>query len=211
MLPPTEQQKQEVLYDIYYEIGQFVDCVKLTQERQIGANINIGVTMNQEWYSKSLALINAILESRLLHERNLLDFFWEPNRQKDDILAVDYDFESGAFTGYKDYKERLHKNLVHLTYSRSQHRAERKVVWPNNEALPLLEQSRKFVKHLLANYLPNLPGDACKEILISWSQDLQQQIKALSGDECKKCLISNWQDLQRQLAALIPLVSQASD
>jgi hypothetical protein len=64
MLPPTEQQKQEVLFDIYYEIRQLVDCVKLTQIHQIG------VTINQEWYPRSLdSLVNAILESRLLHEQ----------------------------------------------------------------------------------------------------------------------------------------------
>jgi len=73
-------------------------------------------------------LLNALLESFVIHFRNLLDFFYPTeNAKNDDVLAEDY-FDDGAWNKIRPAlsdamaqgKIRAHKEIAHLTYARLQ-------------------------------------------------------------------------------------------
>ena len=156
---PTPEQLRGALEHIYYEIFQVT-------ETQAGTS--------------NVALNNALLESRLIHVRALLDFFQKSSRsviyekEMDDVLSSDYGFASQRVSIPRAYQERLHKDLAHLTYSRSL-RLPKDASWPHDQVmLPILERSQQFCEHLIANYLPaNFP-----EKLQDW-QTLANRIKAI--------------------------------
>ena len=60
-------------------------------------------------------LDNAILESRLLHVRNLLDFFEHAPGENDDVLVVHHGFVASRVPLEESYRGRLNKDLAHLT------------------------------------------------------------------------------------------------
>jgi len=71
-------------------------------------------------------LLNALLESFVIHFRALLDFFYPAeNPKQDDVLAKDY-FDDGGWDKIKPKlsdalakeKVRAHKEIAHLTYAR---------------------------------------------------------------------------------------------
>lgn len=156
---PQSDQLKETLEHIYYEMNQLI----YTSTR-----------------SGSGALKNALLESRLIHVRTLLDFFQKQRRsmmkgnELDDVLCSDYGFTSQPVAINTNYQERLNKDLVHLTYSRS-NRLPKDKPWPYDEVVaPILECSRQFGEHLISSYLPaNYP-----EKIKDW-QGLVNAIKAI--------------------------------
>jgi hypothetical protein len=94
---------------------------------------------------------NAVLESRLIHVRNLLDFFEHPPTPNDDILCCHFDFSSSRVSIEQKYRDRLNKDLSHLTYSRTR-RSRSEKLWPHKEViLPLLKRCRSFAERLLEN------------------------------------------------------------
>lgn len=147
---PRPDQLKEATEHIYYEITQLIGTLTT---------------------SSSIALNNALVESRLIHVRALLDFFQKP-RSKDDVLCSDYGFTSQPVAINTDYQERLNKDLAHLTYSRSQ-RLPKDKPWPHDKvAAPILERSRQFGEHLISAYLPV----NCPEKVKDW-QDLVTQLR----------------------------------
>ena len=71
----------------------------------------------------------------------------------DDVLAIDYGFAARKVEIGSRYRERLNKDLAHLTYSRGERELEEKY-WPINQIVPpILIRSREFIKHLLSDYL----------------------------------------------------------
>jgi hypothetical protein len=92
---------------------------------------------------------NAILESRLTHVRNLLDFFEHPPTPNDDMLCSHFGFSSSRVNIEQKYRDRLNKDLSHLTYSRTR-RGRSEKPWPHKEViLPLLKRCRSFAERLL--------------------------------------------------------------
>ncbi|PKN72858.1 MAG: hypothetical protein CVU52_07535 [Deltaproteobacteria bacterium HGW-Deltaproteobacteria-10] len=156
---PSAEQLKGALEHIHYEIAQLTD-------NQAGSN--------------NIALNNALLESRLIHVRALLDFFQKSFRsvikekEMDDVLCLDYGFAPQRLSIPRIYQDRLNKDLAHLTYSRSL-RLSKDTPWPHDQVmLPILEHSKKFCEHLIANYLPtNYP-----EKLNEW-QMLVSRIKVI--------------------------------
>jgi len=95
---------------LYYEVDMLNETA-----RALSSQKNNGVFLN-----------NALLESFLIHLRNLIDFLYLPKCNKDDILAQDF------FPNPEDWlklrpkqgesldtaKRKTNKLLAHLTYSR---------------------------------------------------------------------------------------------
>lgn len=136
--PPTPAQLDAVLGDVYYEIQQ------LFMTSHFGAN--------------DQSVRNAFIESALLHVRVLLDFFeasrrsvdrrQSPHRENDDVLTLDFGFTPRPIAVDSGYRERLNKDLVHLTYSRAT-RLPQSREWPHRPVvLPVLRRAIEFLEFL---------------------------------------------------------------
>ena len=127
---PTADELLKALDAVYYEIKQLVDMITPTTGHP--------------------ALDNAVVESRLLHVRNLLDFFAYDARRNDDVLAAHYAFPLNPVTIDRTYESRLNKDLAHLTYSRTL-RTQATKPWPVRMVVaPVLERCSEFIAHILA-------------------------------------------------------------
>jgi len=156
---PSHDQLKDTLEHIYYEIAQLTGTMRSTN---------------------NVAVNNALVESRLIHVRALLDFFQKTargnrgGRELDDVLSSDYGFPSQEVDIPSQYQERLNKDLAHLTYSRSQRLPEDKP-WPHDQVIaPILERCRQFGEHLIANHL----ATNCPEKIQEWEM-LVSKIKAM--------------------------------
>lgn len=137
---PSPEQLKGALEHVYHEIAQL--SLSLTVQGNDVVN-------------------NALLESRLLHVRVLLDFFQKSCRRRlhvgrelDDVLSLDYGFAPQKIGIPVSYQDRLNKDLVHLTYSRAERPAAEKM-WPNEHVvLPILVCCNQFAEHLISQYLP---------------------------------------------------------
>ena len=126
---PMVEEITTALDHVFYEIQQLTLIAdKATSERPLN---------------------NAIVESRLLHVRNLLNFFEHSPTPKDDVLSTHYGFPASRIDVETQDRERLNKDLAHLTYSRTQ-RSEADKVWPHGRAvLPVLTRCRSFAEYVL--------------------------------------------------------------
>src|SRR5713226_2336748 len=127
---PISDEMTKALDDVFYEIEQLV-FTAIVSTSDDGLN-------------------NAVVESRLLHVRGLLDFFEHTSREKDNVLASDYGFPVSPLPVTHVYRERLNKDLAHLTYSRTR-RTDAERLWPHEHVVhPLLEQCCAFAEHVLS-------------------------------------------------------------
>lgn len=73
-------------------------------------------------YTKAEPIVSALIESYGIHLRNLIDFFCTPtgNEQPDDVIASDFypGWNEPVSNTLKDAKERINKELSHLTLKR---------------------------------------------------------------------------------------------
>jgi hypothetical protein len=126
---PTAEEVAKALDHVFYEIHQLTLMAGRTDPER--------------------ALQNAIVESRLIHVRNLLDFFEHSSSPKDDVLCIHYDFSSSPIAIENQYRERLNKDVSHLTYSRTRRSAADKP-WPHDRVvLPVLRECRSFAEYVL--------------------------------------------------------------
>ncbi len=94
---------------------------------------------------------NAILESRLIHARNLLEFFEGKESKQGNIRCFHYDFPTDLVGVKKEDQDRLHKEIAHLTYSRIK-RTEKD--WPHEVLTkPILDRCLSFAEYVLKNKL----------------------------------------------------------
>lgn len=116
------------------------------------------------WFGGGSSHIGAaLLESRLLHTRNLIDFF-DGNRRKGrlgDVLASDFHVARGKVALSKAYRDRLNKALAHLAYARVGRRLHADADWPRDVTLlPVLRRCIEFMEQLQrAPALPIRPED----------------------------------------------------
>lgn len=137
---PSSAQLKETLAHIYYEIRQLIGTLIETDYE----------VMN-----------NALVESRLIHVRALSGFFkktrskhYKTKREQDDVLSSDYGFASQRIAIQDSYKDRLNKDLAHLSYSRAKRQPNEKP-WPHDKiVLPILLCCKQFGEHLILHYLP---------------------------------------------------------
>lgn len=94
----------------------------------------------------------AFLESFLMHFRNPWDFMCSNSRIPDDVLAIDFlrtedklvELRRHVPERLKEYHERAHKMVAHLTYTRS-NLEDKKRGWPVGQiANDVLEAIRQF-------------------------------------------------------------------
>ena len=140
---PTPEQKEKILGAELYEIEQLLFACSFKFEN---TNIN-----------------NALLESTLIHVRALLDFFEKPERatrragnklvELDDVLATDFNFNARKIQFQSQDRERLNKDLAHLTYSRVDRSQDDKLWDYMQVVLPILHRSREFLEHLIGNWI----------------------------------------------------------
>lgn len=100
------------------------------------------------------ALKNVILESALIHARNLHDFFSGMNSPKDDIIVGHFvknsdgtPWKSSKLAFIKSCKNDINKALSHLTYTR----VKFKPVWNINRI-------RQYIEEAYAEFLALLPA-----------------------------------------------------
>lgn len=126
---PDAEKRMKALDDLQYEIQQLVGTLRPPTGDTI--------------------VDRAILESRLLHVRNILDFFGRAECEKDDVLATHYVFPHSPVIIDSKYDVRLNKDLAHLTYARTD-RALSEKPWPTDLVVaPVLERCDEFIDHLL--------------------------------------------------------------
>ena len=93
-------------------------------------------------------LRNAVLESALVHTRNLLDFFNSKPIPKNDILACHFVDDPPRLTYVEGLKNDINKSLSHLTYSR---------VEPGKEYVWELDKVQKEIDDAHAKFIQLLP------------------------------------------------------
>jgi len=157
---PTDAQLINMLPHIHYEISQ------MTETLWTGASILNDLSGN----SCQMQLENTLWKSCLIHARILLDFFeFEKRRSRyekemDDVLSSDYGFQAQKVEIASHYRDRMNKDLAHLTYSKA-HRTFTESLSPITKVfLPLLQRCALFCEYLLSsNLLAHIP-----EYILAW-------------------------------------------
>lgn len=104
----SQNDLKQASFHLNYELNMlFISRVALTNARN-----------NEPTAIKNAYLLNAILESFLIHARNLIDFFYSNSRYSDDVVAEDfiYDWRTQEPTAtdlLNDTRTRANKHLVH--------------------------------------------------------------------------------------------------
>lgn len=91
---------------------------------------------------------NAVLESALVHTRNLLDFFNRNPTPKNDILACHFVDDPPRLTYVEGLRDDINKSLNHLTYS---------CVKPGKEYVWELDKIQKEIDDAHAKFVQLLP------------------------------------------------------
>lgn len=131
----------------------------------------------------------ALLESRLLHTRNLIDFFERSQRttrrtangrvENDDVLAQDYGFLPRTVGLSQRDKERLNKALAHIAYERVEYRSQNQMDWPlKTTLLPILVPCEEFLQYLIDKFLRK-EDDKAKEELTRLLADIRMLMDAI--------------------------------
>jgi hypothetical protein len=117
-------------------------------------------------------LDNSLLESTLVHCRNLIEFLG-PNHQKDDIVPEDFvgGWDPADARIPPAALKSIHKHLAHLTKTRV---TDGQVEWPFTRiARDVLDAMGRFVDHCQAN------GSAATTILRAHYDVAQQRIRQI--------------------------------
>jgi hypothetical protein len=167
---PTDEQLLNMLPHIHYEISQ------MTETLWTGTSILNDLSGN----ACQMQLENALWKSCIIHARILLDFFeFEKRRTRyekemDDVLSVDYGFQAQKVEIASHYRDRMHKDLAHLTYSKAYRTFTESLSPITKVFLPLLQRCAMFCEYLLSsNLLDNVP-----QYLLAW-ETLLERINSL--------------------------------
>ena len=112
-------------------------------------------------------LLNALLESFVVHVRAVSDFFYAARKKPDDVLAGDF-FPSDVWERIrpietdvlKRARKRAHKEIVHLTY-------ERQNVSPETKPWSFLEITRD-IHVVMTAFLSHVPKQLLSQ---EWSNE----------------------------------------
>ena len=116
---------------VFYEISMFFRLGKLLLSKDRLPPTDVGQSID-----------NALLESFVVHFRNLYDFLYVGRSKKKDVLAQDFFETPGAWrklrpklsSAVKKYKDRAAKEVVHVTEVRFYGTANAKE-WPVRQML----------------------------------------------------------------------------
>jgi len=150
---PADEQLNKMLPHIHFEICQVTET--------LWADTSI---RNDSSGSSCQSQVNhALWESCLIHVRILLDFFeFEKrrvryDREMDDVLSLDYGFSAQKVEIASYYRDRVSKDLAHLTYSRADRIPNESVLPITRIFLPLLQRCALFCEHILSSHLADQP------------------------------------------------------
>jgi hypothetical protein len=167
---PADEQLINMLPHIHYEISQ------MTETLLTGASILNDLPGN----TCQMQLENALWKSCIIHARILLDFFeFEKRRTRydkemDDVLSADYGFKTQKVDIAPHYRDRMNKDLAHLTYSRV-YRTYTESLSPITKVfLPLLLRCALFCEYLQSSGLI----DDMPQYLLAW-ETLLERISSL--------------------------------
>jgi hypothetical protein len=112
-------------------------------------------------------LLNALLESFVIHLRALTDFFYPEKPKNDAVIAADFFKEVGAWETIRPplsgelskSRVRAHKEIAHLTYARLKVTPETKR-W---KYIEIANEIRSIMELFLKNAPRNLFGDSWKD------------------------------------------------
>jgi hypothetical protein len=139
----TDEELQEASNHLQYEFSMLMSVAQAFAS---------GIAA-QDW------LVNALLESFVIHFRALLDFFYPPaNVKNDDVLAGDYFDDSEAWEKIRPQlsealsraKTRAHKEIAHLTYARLD-------VTPEKKGWAFIELANEM-KNVMEIFLRGVPN-----------------------------------------------------
>jgi hypothetical protein len=133
------------LHHVLYEIQMLVDCSR-----------KLATTQHSDCVTH-----NALVESRALHARNLIDFFTftRETAREDDLVSSDFGLPTAPISNADQIRRRVGKQVAHLTMERFlDHEADSKA-WSQHELRPLLERCCDFLAHLGTKSVPNLVLD----------------------------------------------------
>jgi hypothetical protein len=138
----TNKELQEASNHLQYEFSMLISVAQALAS---------GIA-TQGW------LVNALLESFVIHFRALLDFFYPQEKtKKDDVLAEDYFDHSDRWKNIRPHlsealsraKTRAHKEIAHLTYARLD-------VTPETKGWAFIEIANEM-NDLMEVFLKNVP------------------------------------------------------
>lgn len=120
--------------DVLYELEMFQNSVRLLQ------------TGNYTPYN-NITVYNALLESFVIHTRNLIDFFYPPQHTKKDDIAAWHFYDDPKWWSLncpimspqlEEARSRANKQAAHLTYTRANLKGNR-WMWDeiNHKVAPL--------------------------------------------------------------------------
>jgi hypothetical protein len=132
---PTQDEKTAGLGAALYEMGQFCNCVAYLPQ------------------PLDPAVINALVESMLIHFRVLLDFFERANRRKDrsgaeydDVLSSDFGYPPSPVALPTNYRSGINTEITHLSYARARRLRREDKTWESAALLPLVTRSIDFIE-----------------------------------------------------------------
>lgn len=140
---------QNTLFDVRYEIMQYVDALSALVDQSAVARDPVRLLTTQ----------NALVESYLLHTRSLLDFFERSTGKKDDIFSRDYGFPTKGAIMSAEYRNDINKHLTHLTYARAEYRSINQnelPKWIVKESVQLLNVLKEFDEFMLSSSVMKL-------------------------------------------------------
>ena len=111
-------------------------------------------------------LLNALLESFVIHVRGLIDFFYIEEPKTDDVIAADFFTEATAWKKIRPplsdslstSRKRAHKEIAHLTYARLEVTPETKG-W---KFVEIANEIRSVMDLFIRNVPKNLLGERWK-------------------------------------------------
>lgn len=142
---PTADEKSAALFDVAYEVEQII-------------------ALTASWPPQHGLQENAWLEATLIHTRLLLDFFEHSSRsvrrdrENNDVLAADYGFPSTAVAINAAFRDRINKDVAHLSYSRQQRVGSGKT-WDLRDLRPLLDRGKEFAEYVNAHWASQLSAE----------------------------------------------------
>lgn len=116
----TVEERQKVLPHVEYEVNMLVTVANALASGLVAGSL----------------LANAMVESFVLHTRNLIDFLWPEGSKSDHVLADDYFLDP-------EYWKQERPNLSPLL-DKSRIRAHKEIAHLSYDRLLLTEDSRKW-------------------------------------------------------------------
>lgn len=103
--------------------------------------------------SDSVYINNALLESRLIHARSLIEFFSPKTHvHETDVRPEHFGFQSSDVGVDEDPVVRIHRDIAHISYDRLDRTPETKRWFYGTFMPPIAKRSLAFVRHVLKTF-----------------------------------------------------------